>query len=135
MRKGHINQTEELTSLESDECKSTKDIELSLCNQYISGIKSDNKLKVKYATILIIILCAQLIIINGIFIFVGLGILNYTQFTINLYVSACVLEVTALVTIIVKYLFSSKNSRVDDMVRDYIKKDELKNYYDFIPKG
>lgn len=128
MRKGHIDHTEELISLETDECKSTEDIELSLCNQYISGIKSDNKLKVKYATILIVILCIQLIVINVIFILVGARVLNYSEFTINLYVSACVLEITALVTIIVKYLFSSKKENFDNIVRDYINKDKYTGY-------
>lgn len=123
MRNGMIESYEFVDSLEEDNSKSSNEIASSICLEYISSIQNDNKLKEKYGKYLIWTLIGQLIIINIVFIFVGLQKLIYSNFTINLYVTASILEITALVTIIVKYLFSNKTESVHDMVKDYIKKD------------
>lgn len=135
MRKALLENSEEIKSLEQDKSKSAEEIASNICDEYIHSIQKDNQLKGKYGFTLIVILIVQLIIINVVFILVGCGILNYTQFTINLYVSACILEITALITIIVKYLFSNSKNEVNSMVREYINKDDIKSNYEFIGKG
>lgn len=71
----------------------------------------------------------QLLATNVIFVLVGMNILKYSNFTINLYVSSCIVEIITLVTIIVNYLFSDKNKSMDNMVKDYVSKDQNINNY------
>ena len=128
MRNGMISASESIYNLETDNSKSVDEIASSICNIYISSMQKDNYLKEKYAKYLIWILIVQLALINIIFIAIGRGILIYDNFTINLYVTGSILEITTLITIIVKYLFSNKKQNVDNMVRDYITNNLLKGY-------
>lgn len=72
---------------------------------FINNIKGDNGLKEKYAIILIVILIAQLIALNVLFILVGCGVLSYSETTFNIFITGGILEVFVLVRVIVKYLF------------------------------
>lgn len=70
--------------------------------------ENDNNLKKTYSRILIIILVTQLIVMNVIFILKGAGVLDFSDVTFNIFITGTILEVFALVTTIVKYLFSDK---------------------------
>ena len=125
MGKTSLGKKEEITtSLESDKSKSVKEIAASLCYEYIYGIKKDNELKGKYGFALMCLLILQLIITNVVFILVGFKLITYSEFTLNLYMTSTILEVTALVTIIVKHLFSGNKNEIDNVVKEYINKDK-----------
>lgn len=68
-------------------------------------IERDQELKEKYAIILIIILCIQLIALITVFILKGCGLLSYSDSTFNIFISGGIAEVFILVRVIVKYLF------------------------------
>lgn len=72
---------------------------------YIENMEKDQELKGKYATILIIILAFMLIALIIIFILKGCGILEYSDTTFNIFITAGIAEVFVLVRIIVEYLF------------------------------
>lgn len=72
---------------------------------FSTNIEKDQRLKEKYAIILIIILSIQLLALIVIFILNGCGILKYSDSTFNIFVSGGIAEVFILVRVIVKYLF------------------------------
>lgn len=77
-----------------------------IANIFTERSKHDNALKEKYSKLLIKILVGQLLLMNGIFIARGLNFLEFQDTTFNIFISATIAEVFALVTIIVKYLFT-----------------------------
>ena len=58
-----------------------------------------------YAKILVGILIVDLIVLNIIFILVGCGVLEYSNFAFNLFITGGIAEIFVLVKIIVEYLF------------------------------
>lgn len=72
---------------------------------FIKNIDTDQKLRQKYAVILIIILSIELGALILIFILKGLNILNYSDSTFNLFIAGGIAEVFILVKVIVEYLF------------------------------
>ena len=72
---------------------------------FTENIEKDQKLRQKYAVILMIILSIELLSLIVIFILKGLGILNYSDSTLNLFITGGIAEVFVLVRVIVKYLF------------------------------
>lgn len=68
-------------------------------------IERDQELKEKYAIILIVILCIQLIALITVFILKGCELLTYSDTTFNIFISGGIAEVFILVRVIVKYLF------------------------------
>ena len=72
---------------------------------FTDTIERDQDLKEKYAIILIVILCIQLVALITIFILKGCGVLSYSDSTFNIFISGGIAEVFVLVRVIVKYLF------------------------------
>jgi hypothetical protein len=72
--------------------------------------QTDTELKRKYANNFFWLLVAQLIVMNCVFVFVGKGLLNYTEMTLNLYMGGTLAEVFGVVLVITRYLFSKKYS-------------------------
>ena len=72
---------------------------------FIKNIEQDQKLRNRYATILIGSLIGLLVALVTIFILNGIGILNYSETTFNIFITGGIAEVFVLVRIIVKYLF------------------------------
>lgn len=76
-----------------------------IINIFVKNIDEDQKLRKRYATILIMILAIELIALIAIFMLKGLNILNYSDTTFNIFITGGIAEVFVLVRIIVKYLF------------------------------
>lgn len=76
-----------------------------IINLFTENISKDQRLREKYAVILIIILSVQLIALIVIFVLKGLSILNYADSTFNIFVTGGLAEVFVLIKLIVKYLF------------------------------
>ena len=68
----------------------------------------DNVIKDKYSKWLFIILVIQLISLDLVFFLKGIKILDLSDNTLNIFITASIAEVFALVTIIVRYLFTDK---------------------------
>ena len=75
--------------------------------QHISYIR----LRQTYAAYLLKILIAESVIMLGIFIFIGLGCLVYSETTVKLFLTLSIGQIIGAIYIIVKYLFS-KDSHV-----------------------
>lgn len=107
-----FNPKNEITKVEKEE-KSSYVNEISkkwnmndrILELFANNIEKDQKLKEKYAIILIVILAIQLVALIVIFILKGCGILNYSDSTFNLFITGGIAEVFVLVRVIVKYLF------------------------------
>ncbi|MFC0179009.1 hypothetical protein [Thorsellia kenyensis] len=97
-----FNQLEHLGSL------SPEDIEkrYNLINQ--DDLTTDITLKKKFAYYFFWVLGVQLAVMNAVFIFVGLGGLDFSDVALNIYMSGTLIEVFGIVLVMVKYLFSSK---------------------------
>lgn len=98
-----------------------------IANIFTERSKNDNDLKEKYSKKLIIILVFQLIFMNIIFILGGIGILNYSDTTFNIFVTATIAEVFSLVTIIVKYLFTDNLTKLLSNILTDVKDDKKEN--------
>ena len=83
---------------------------------YGKNIEKDQKLKGKYAVILVSILGIQLLMLNIIFILVGCGILTYSETTFNIFITGGIAEIFVLVRIIVKYLFKDNLSNALNII-------------------
>lgn len=81
------------------------DMNDKIIDLFTDNISKDQILRQKYAVILIRILSVELIALILIFIFKGLGVLNYSDSTFNLFITGGIAEVFVLVRVIVKYLF------------------------------
>lgn len=81
------------------------DMNDKIVDLFTDNIYKDQKLRQKYAVILIIILSFELLALTAIFIFKGIGILNYSDSSFNLFITGGIVEIYILVRVIVKYLF------------------------------
>lgn len=72
---------------------------------FIKNIDEDQSMRKKYARILIIILTIELLALIVIFILKGANVLDYSDSTFNIFITAGIAEVFVLVKMIVKYLF------------------------------
>lgn len=88
-----------------DEVSKKWDINEKIVELFAQGISKDQELRGKYAQILIIILIIQLLALFIVFILKGCNLLNYSDSTLNIYISGGIAEVFILVRVIVKYLF------------------------------
>lgn len=70
-----------------------------------ANIEKDQKLRNIYGIILIVMLFIELVALTVIFILVGANILEYSEATLNLFITGGIAEVFVLVKLIVKYLF------------------------------
>ena len=107
----HFDKSEEVSKIEKeptkqiDEVSKKWDMNDKILELFANNIEKDQKLKEKYAIILIIILAIQLVALIVIFILKGCGVLNYSDSTFNLFITGGIAEVFVLVRVIVKYLF------------------------------
>lgn len=76
-----------------------------LTNELIEDSKSDRDLKKKYAKWFMSILILQLSVMNVVFILSGYKILNYSEWSLNLYMSGTLAEVFGGIFIIINNLF------------------------------
>lgn len=88
-----------------DEVQKKWNINDKIVDLFIINIERDQKLREKYAKILIKMLAGMLVALIGIFIFTGLGVLHYSDITFNIFVTGGIAEIFILVRVIVKYLF------------------------------
>ncbi len=88
-----------------DEVKKKWDMNDRILKLFVGNIEQDQKLRSKYAIILIRILSVELIALITIFILKGAGKLNYSDSTFNIFISGGIAEIFVLVRLIVKYLF------------------------------
>lgn len=72
---------------------------------FLKNAKSDRFWKSIYAGVLLLVLVAQIYWLNDIFLKVGRGELIYDESTFNIYITASLIEVIAIVKLVVKHLF------------------------------
>lgn len=73
---------------------------------FAGNIEKDQKLRGRYAIILIAILTVQLLALIIIFVLKGCNVLDYSDSTFNLFITGGIAEVFTLIMVIVKYLFN-----------------------------
>lgn len=88
-----------------DEVKKKWDMNDKIIELFVDNIAKDQKLRDRYAIILIVILGLELLALLTIFILKGAGALSYSDATFNIFISGGIAEVFVLVRVIVKYLF------------------------------
>lgn len=93
-----------------DTIKNNFKLQNKVVSAHCDNITSDISIKKVYSKILLIILAVQFIVLDLIFVFVGLGSLKYSDISLNLFVTGGLIELIGLVTIIVKYLFKDNTT-------------------------
>ena len=102
-RKENLESQENVTAI--DEVKKKWAMNDKIIELFVDNIGKDQKLRNKYAIILIVILGIEPLALLTIFILQGAGILNYKDSTLNIFISGGIAEIYVLVRVIVKYLF------------------------------
>jgi hypothetical protein len=76
----------------------------------------DRKMRKLYANWLMGAMSAQVVAINIIFVLIGCGVLKFETWTANTFVTATFAEISALVLLVVKYLFPATTDRILDLI-------------------
>lgn len=128
-----LNNNQKITTLEKsnksktiDEVTKKWNMNDKIVELFKEKIEGDNNLKGRYAKILIWILVVQLFILNIFFFLKGIGILNYTDSTFNIFITGGIAEIFVLVKMIVKYLF---NDNLSDSLNIILEKNNNKFNY------
>ena len=122
---GAVDVSEPMTSEQIDDFAKLQDIRERLKHHrtIVSAWKQqqeqDRKLRKLYANWLMCAMSAQVIAINIIFVLIGCGILKYEQWTANTFVMATFAEISALVLLVVKYLFPAGTEKVRDLIDQF----------------
>lgn len=102
-KKENLEPQEKVTAI--DEVKKKWAMNDKIIELFVDNIGKDQKLRNKYAIILIVILGIELLALLTIFILQGAGVLNYKDSTLNIFISGGIAEIYVLIRVIVKYLF------------------------------
>ena len=97
-----------------DELSNTWSLNAKVTELFETKINSDTKLKRRYAMALIILLIVMVIALNVWFVLKGIGILNFSDSTFNIFITGGLAEIFVLVKIIVTYLF---NDNLTDLLK------------------
>ena len=97
-----------------DEVSKKWNMNEKILEAFVCNIAEDQKLKHRYATILIGVLIFQLAALITIFVLQGIGLLSYSDVSFNIFVTGGIAEVYVLVRVIVKYLF---NDNLTDLLK------------------
>lgn len=93
-----------------DETKALWDANNKIVDLYYKNAENDRKLKEKYGFWFIAILAFQLVCLYVILFLVGLGILTYSDTTLNIFISGGLIETFAVIKVIITYLFNDNLS-------------------------
>ena len=123
-KSAEVSKIEKEPTKQIDELSKKWDMNDKILELFISNIEKDQKLKEKYAIILIIVLAIQLVALIVIFILKGCEVLKYSDSTFNLFITGGIAEVFVLVRLIVKYLFKDNLTNALNIIlknNNYIK--------------
>lgn len=107
-----------------DEAAERLKLDTEVIHSFTENAQEDRNLKKKYAIILVWLLFIQVIFFNSVFILCGLGILNYSEKILEIYIGGGLIEIVSLVSIIVKYLFQDNISVSLNNILEKNKKDK-----------
>ncbi len=114
------------TDEELDDYKNKWSMNNRVIDLYLENIKQDQKLRSEYAEKLIKILAFELFVLVLIFIGKGAGFLNYSDSSLNIFITGVIAEVFILVRVIVKYLFKDNLTEAFKIIITKNNKDNYK---------
>lgn len=88
----------------------------TIVNAWKQQQDQDRKMRKTYANLLMGAMSVQVIAINVIFVLIGCGILKFEPWTTNTFIMATFAEISALVLLVVKYLFPPTTDRILDLI-------------------
>jgi len=69
-----------------------------------------------YANWLMAVMSLQIVVIHVVFVLIGLGILKFEPWTANVFITAVFAEISAMVLLVVKYLFPATTDKILDLI-------------------
>ena len=105
LKKDEAVKDEKVKTESLDEAKERLLLDSEVIHAFTDSMKEDQKLKKIYASILLVVFIVQIIAFNVFLAFIGLGILDFDNSTLNIYIIGAILEMIFLIKIIVSYLF------------------------------
>jgi hypothetical protein len=70
----------------------------------------------QYATWLMVAMSLQSVAINVVFVLIGCGLLKFDAWTTNTFIISVFAELSALVLLVVKYLFPATTDKILDLI-------------------
>jgi hypothetical protein len=111
-----------VTSAEIDEIGKLQDIRersrhhRTIVKAWKQQQDQDRKMRKMYATWLLLAMSIQIVGIHVIFILIGVGLLEFQQWTTNTFIVSVFAEVSAMALLVVKYLFPATSDKVLDLI-------------------
>ncbi len=102
--------------------KGKMDIYKQIFELYCKNSQGEIPLKKMFAKLLLILIIIQAVILDVIFILRGANVLKFEDTTFNIFISAGVAELFALITIIIKNLFSDNLVKLLNKIIESIEK-------------
>ncbi len=96
----------------------------TIVNAWKQQQDQDRKMRKLYASWLIGAMSVQVVAINVIFVLIGCSVLRFEQWTANTFVMATFAEISALVLLVVKYLFPATTDRILDLIDHFKNRDK-----------
>jgi hypothetical protein len=88
----------------------------AIINAWKQQQTQDREIRRVYANWLMVVMSLQIVVINVIFILIGCGLLKFEQWTANVFITAVFAEISALVLLVVKYLFPATADKILDLI-------------------
>jgi hypothetical protein len=88
----------------------------SIINAWRQQQIQDREMRRVYANWLMVVMSLQIVLINVIFVLIGLAILKFEQWTANVFITAVFAEISAMVLLVVKYLFPATTDKILDLI-------------------
>jgi hypothetical protein len=98
----------------------------TIINAWKQQQDQDRKMRKMYATWLMIAMSGQVVAVNVVFVLIGCGLLKFEPWTANTFIMAVFTEISALVLLVVKYLFPTTSDKVLELIDRFRVKDQAK---------
>jgi hypothetical protein len=85
----------------------------------------DRAMRRTYARWLMTVLSVQLVVIHVLFLLIGCRLLSFEPWTANVFIAAVFAEISAMVLLVVKYLFPATTDKILDLIDRFKGRDGL----------
>ena len=117
----------ELTAADSDRIEENRERRRhhkTIVSAWRQQQTQDRAMRRTYARWLMTVLSVQLFVIHVCFILIGCGYLKFEPWTVNVFVAAVFAEISAMVLLIVKYLFPPTTDKILDLIDRFKGRDD-----------
>jgi hypothetical protein len=88
----------------------------AIINAWKQQQTQDRAMRRVYANWLMAVMSLQIVVIHVVFVLIGCGVLKFEPWTANVFITAVFAEISAMVLLVVKYLFPATTDKILDLI-------------------